>query len=59
MTETIHTCIENAERQVQTFSQRAQWTPLLVVISIFRMREYKPCGPRLTVSANHLHLLLS
>jgi len=34
-TETIRTCVGNAERQVQMFSQHAQWTPLLLVISIF------------------------
>jgi len=34
-TETIHTCVENAERQVRMFPQRVQWTPLLLVISIF------------------------
>jgi len=34
-TEAIRTCVENAERQVQMFSQRLQWTPLLLVISIF------------------------
>jgi len=34
-TETIRTCVENAERQVRMFSQRVQWTPLLLVISIF------------------------
>jgi len=33
-TETIRcTCVENAERQVRMFFQ--QWTPLLLVISIF------------------------
>jgi len=31
----IRTSVENAERQVQMFSQRIQWTPLLLVISIF------------------------
>jgi len=35
MTEAIRTCVENAERQVQMFSQLVQWTPLLLVISIF------------------------
>jgi len=35
MTETIRTCVENAERQVRMFSQRVQWKPLLLVISIF------------------------
>jgi len=34
-TDVIHTCVENAERQVRMFSQRVQWTPLLLVISIF------------------------
>jgi len=34
-TETIRTCVENAEWQVRMFSQRVQWTPLLLVISIF------------------------
>jgi len=34
-TETIRTCVENAERQVRMFSQRIQWTPLLLVVSIF------------------------
>jgi len=31
-TETIRTCVQNAERQVQMFSQRIQWTPLLPVV---------------------------
>jgi len=31
-TETIRTCIQNAERQVRMFSQRIQWTPLLLVV---------------------------
>jgi len=30
----ICTCVENAEQQVQMFSQSVQWTPLLLVISI-------------------------
>jgi len=29
------TCGENAERQVRMFSQRVQWTPLLLVVSVF------------------------
>jgi len=28
-------CGENAERQVQMFYQRVQWTPLLLVVSMF------------------------
>jgi len=36
MTEAICTCVENAERQVRMFSQHVQWTPLLLVISIFQ-----------------------
>jgi len=32
MTDSISTCVENAERR---FSQRVQWTPLLPTISIF------------------------
>jgi len=35
MTETIRTCRSAFSTQVRTFSQRAQWTPLLLVISIF------------------------
>jgi len=39
MTDAICNCVENAvenaERQVRKFSQRVQWTPLLLVISIF------------------------
>jgi len=35
MTDANRTCVENAERQVRMFSQRIQWTPLLLVISIF------------------------
>jgi len=31
-TETIRTCVQNAERQVRMFSQRIQWTPLLFVV---------------------------
>jgi len=31
-TETIRTCFQNAERQVRMFSQRIQWTPLLLVV---------------------------
>jgi len=38
-TETIRTCIENAKRQVRMFSQRLQWTPLLLVISIFACKN--------------------
>jgi len=34
-TDAILTCVENAERQVGIFSQLVQWTPLLLVISIF------------------------
>jgi len=34
-TDAIRTCVENAERQVRMFSQRVQWTPLLVVVSMF------------------------
>jgi len=34
-TDAIRTCVENAERQVRMFSQRIQWTPLLLVISNF------------------------
>jgi len=26
---------ENAERQVRMFSRRVQWTPLLLVVSVF------------------------
>jgi len=33
-TDAIRTCVENAERQARMFSQRVQWTPLLLVISI-------------------------
>jgi len=44
-TETIRTCVENAEQQVRMFSQRVQWTPLLLVISIFK---YTQCDPRLS-----------
>jgi len=35
MADAIRTCVENAERQARRFSQRVQWTPLLLVISIF------------------------
>jgi len=34
-TETIRTFVQNAERQVRMFSQRIQWTPLQIVVSIF------------------------
>jgi len=34
-TDVICNCGGNAERQVQRFSQLVQWTPLLLVISIF------------------------
>jgi len=34
-TDAILTCVENAERQVRMFSQRVQWTPLLLVVSMF------------------------
>jgi len=34
-TDAICNCVENAERQVRRFSQRVQWTPLLLAISIF------------------------
>jgi len=33
-TDAICNCIENAEWQVRRFSQRIQWTPSLLVISI-------------------------
>jgi len=42
MTDASRTCVENAERQVRRFSQRIQWTPLLLVVSMFAQ-----CGPRL------------
>jgi len=35
MTDAIRTCVENAEQQVRMFSQRIQWTPLLLVVSMF------------------------
>jgi len=47
-TDAIRTCVENAEWQVRMFSQRVQWTPLLLLISMFRMRKYAQCGPRLS-----------
>jgi len=31
-TETIRTCVQNAERQVWRFSQRIQWTHFLFVV---------------------------
>jgi len=31
-TDTIRICVQNAEGQVRMFSQRIQWTPLLLVI---------------------------
>jgi len=34
-TDAICNCGGNAERQVRRFSQPVQWTPLLIVISIF------------------------
>jgi len=34
-TDAIRTCVENAEGQVRMFSQRVQWTPLLLVVSMF------------------------
>jgi len=34
-TDAICNCGGNADWQVQRFSQRVQWTPLLLVISIF------------------------
>jgi len=34
-TDAIHTCVQNAERQVRRFFQRIQWTPLLLVVSMF------------------------
>jgi len=34
-TDVIRTCVENAERPVRMFSQRVQWTPLLLVVSMF------------------------
>jgi len=45
-TDAICNCGENAERQGRRFSQRVQWTPLLLVISIFAC-ENTQCGPRL------------
>jgi len=34
-TDAIRTCVEKAERQARMFSHRVQWTPLLLMISIF------------------------
>jgi len=34
-TDAICNCGENAEQQVRMFSQRVQWTPLLLVVSTF------------------------
>jgi len=34
-TDEICNCGENAEQQVRMFSQRVQWTPLLLVVSVF------------------------
>jgi len=47
-TDTIRTCVENAERQVRMFSQCVQWTPFATRDFNFRMRKYAQCGPRLT-----------
>jgi len=49
MTETIRTCVQNAERKVRRFSQRIQWTPLLLVVYMFACGKYAQCGPRLSV----------
>jgi len=35
----ISTCAENAVRQVRMFSQRVQWTPLLLVVSMFACKN--------------------
>jgi len=46
-TDAICTCIENAERQVRMFSQLVQWTPLLLVVSMFHAKIRTVC-PRLS-----------
>jgi len=48
VTTTDATCGGNAERQVRRFSQRVQWTPLLLVSSIFACEKPTQCGPRLS-----------
>jgi len=40
-TETIRTCVENAERQVRMFSQCVQWTPWLYLW--FQFSHVKIC----------------
>jgi len=35
MTDAIRTCFQNSDPQAQMFSQRIQWTPLLLVVSMF------------------------
>jgi len=48
-TDAIRTCVENAERQVRRFSQRIQWTPLLLVVSMFACENtHSVAGPRLS-----------
>jgi len=46
-TETIRTCVENAERQVRLFSQRTVDTFATCDFN-FRMQKYAQCGPRLS-----------
>jgi len=38
-TDASRTCVGNAERQVRRFSQRIQWTPLLLMISMFACKN--------------------
>jgi len=46
MTDAIRTCVENAERQVRRFSQRVQWPPSLLVISMFACENMHSVAPR-------------
>jgi len=45
-TNAIRTCVENAERQVRMFSQRAVDTFATCGFNV-HMRKYAQCGPRL------------
>jgi len=50
-TETIRTCVPNAERQLQMFSQHVFSTRTVDTFATcglnVRMRKYAQCGPRL------------
>jgi len=53
-TDTIRTCVQNAEQQVRMFSQVDTFATCALNV---RMRKYAQCGPRLSLAlpVNDLH----